>query len=342
MQLSDILGDPNWFPVHFDLQKDTLTFLHTNRDKLSNGAFLDQRFYNQDDRFQPVRLSDALKANVPSGQPIHWIFHTAFCASTLMARALDVPGKVLALKEPDILMQLTNAVRMAHRNNQPLQPVLQLRDLILSLLARRFHPDEAILIKPTNPANLIIPDIMARGENALFMTSPLETFLISILRKGEEGAAFMRNLYNIFNLDGTGLSKISERDALRFTDMQIAALVWQHQHEDMTAAAIQQPSLVRAIEGLAFPEDRLPYMRAVSTFLGLSLTEADLQANAEGPVFAEHSKFAGQGFDTSAREQEIATLKAMHGDRLKATLDWQAKLDLGRDYKYLPAQSLLQ
>ena len=35
--------------------------------------------------------------------PIHFIFHSAFCASTMLVRALDVPGSAMGISEPVIL-----------------------------------------------------------------------------------------------------------------------------------------------------------------------------------------------------------------------------------------------
>ncbi|MEM1037173.1 MAG: hypothetical protein AAGI14_10480 [Pseudomonadota bacterium] len=340
MQAADILSDPHWFPVHFDLQQDTLTFLQTTRDSLSKGAFLDHRFYQQTDRFHKVRLSHALNCPLER-HDMSWIFHTAFCASTLMARALDVHGKTLALKEPDILMQLANTLRMAKREGRSLDAIKPVCDCIFSLLSRRFSDQERVLIKPTNPANFLMTFVLGRGDPALFMTSPLKVFLTSILRKGEEGAAFIRSLYNIFALDGTGLSKISERDALRFTDMQITAMIWQHQHEDMTDVAKMYPDQVRAIDGLSFPLDPTRHMKAASDFLKLGLGDEDIAQNANGTVFEQNAKFSDQSFDTATRDAENARLENMFADRLTATINWQAKLDLGRDYTYLPAAPLL-
>ncbi|MEL7231893.1 MAG: hypothetical protein AAGJ85_05225 [Pseudomonadota bacterium] len=340
MQATDLLKDPHWFPVHFDFGQDTLTFLKTTRDALSKGSFLDQRFFLPDDRFQAVRLSQALQAHIPR-QPISWIFHSAYCASTLMARALDVNGKTLALKEPDILMQLSNAFRMARRANLDTRDIERVRNLIFALLSRRFSPDERIIIKPANPANYLLQDVLSCGEKALLMTSDLETFLTSVLRKGGDGTSFMRVLYNIYTLDGTGLSKISERDALRFTDLQVAAIIWQHQHEDLTAAAKIYPDQTRAINGLAFLPDRLKYMRAASDFLSMNLTDRDLETNVNGPVFTRNAKFSDQTFDNAEREAQNARLQETFADRLKSTIDWQSKLDLGRGYTYLPAKPLL-
>jgi hypothetical protein len=342
MTPQDILHDPHWFPVQFDLNADTVTFLKTDREQLSAGSFLDQRFYRADDTFQAVRLSDAFKLVSGGGETdLKWIFHSAFCCSTLISRALDAPGKVLALKEPDILMQLANTKRMADRNGHSQQQVAAIEALVLSLLSRRFSDQEQVLIKLTNPANFLMPRIMSSGTNAVVMTSSLEEFLISVIRKGEECMSFVRILFNIFHLDGTGLSKISERDALKLTDLQIAALVWQHQHEDLTGVSQMHPSKVRAVHGLQFPDNREQVMRAARDFLGLNLSNEDIATNANGPLFARHSKYEGESFDAGVRLDEIEQIKNDNADRLSRVMDWQSKIDLGRPYRYLPAPSLV-
>lgn len=342
MTPQDILFDPHWFPVHFDINADTITFLKTDRDQLSAGSFLDQRFYRQEDIFQAVRLSDALQiVKGADGKDIEWIFHTAFCCSTLIARALDVPGKVLALKEPNILMQLSNAQRMASTSGHTPEQIRRLHDLIMALLGRRFAKNEKILIKPSNAANYIMPQVLSSGARSIFMTSSLEAFLISVIRKGEECLSFVRILFNIFHLDQTGLSKISERDALKLTDLQIAALVWQHQHEDMTVASNAHGANIRAVHGLEFPENRQTVMRAANDFLNLNLSDAEIEANANGPLFARHSKYEGESFDAGIRADEVAQVRNDNADRIQSVMGWQSKIDLGRPYKYLPATPLI-
>ena len=43
-------------------------------------------------------------------RPIHFIFHTGYCCSTLLCRALDVPGVSMALKEPQIMYAISEPV----------------------------------------------------------------------------------------------------------------------------------------------------------------------------------------------------------------------------------------
>lgn len=338
--MQGLLADPHWFPVHFDLGADSLTLLKTSRDALSAAPFLDQRFYSNSDVFQTIRLSDAVDANVDHAQ-LSWIFHTAFCCSTLMARALDVDGKVLALKEPDILMQLANARRMANQNGHSEKQISDLESLILNLLGRRFSSGEQVVIKPTNPANPVIKIALSRGDSCLLMTSPLSEFLISVVKKGEGCRGFVRTLYNIFSLDGTGLSQLPHRQAMTFTDLQVAALVWQHQLEELTASAEQYPHDVRAIDGTLFPNEPETYLAAASEFLGLGFDEADLQSQISGPVFKTNAKFSGESYDSNVRSNEAEHVRTTHREALEAVLSWQSSINLGRVYKFLPASALV-
>ncbi len=336
----DLLRDPVWFPIAFDLKADTLQVLKTSRQALSEAAFLDQRFYPETPQIQSIRLSDALN-HKHSLNPVSWIFHTAFCCSTLMARALDIPGHSLALKEPDILMQLANARRMAGQNGTSAEQVQALEGLVVSLLGRRFAPSEAIVIKPTNSTNPLIELALQRNEPCLFMVAPLEVFLISIIKKGEAGRGFVRTLYNIFSLDPASLSQIPQRQAMTFTDLQVAALVWHHQVQHMTSCANRAGGQIRAMDGTELPGDPAPFLSAAAALFELGWSPEQAAAQAAGAVFSRNSKFDDQAYDAGARTSEIESVRTAHLEAIDTTLRWAKSLNLGGPHKMLPAASLL-
>ncbi len=334
------LPDPTWFPIGFDLKADTLTFLKTDRQALSGAAFLDQRFYPSTPEIKAIALTAAMQKPVKS-DPVNWIFHTAFCCSTLMARALDIPDKSLALKEPDILMQLANARRMAAQTGTSEKTLTALEALVLNLLGRRFSPEEAIIIKPTNPANPLIDLALSRGETCLFMVSSLEDFLISVIKKGEACRSFVRTLYNIFALDPSSLSRIPQRQALTFTDLQIAALVWHHQVQHMTTSAQHAAPIIRAMEGTRLPIEPAPCLSAAAQLFDLGWTESEVISQVAGPVFQQNSKFDDQSYDASMRTAEADSIRATYSEAIDATLKWAANINLGGTIRMLPAQPLL-
>ena len=339
--VATLLRDPHWFPVAFDLNANTLTLWKTDRDALSQAAFLDQRAYSRDSVFQTVPLAAALEAGSPTAS-INWIFHSAFCCSTLLARALDIPNKSLALKEPDILMQLANARRMAASTGLK-EPVLQkLEQFILNLLGRRFNANEAIVIKPTNAANPVMQLAVARGEACMFAVSPLQDFLISVIKKGEACRSFMRTLYNIFVLDPLGLAQIPARQAMTFTDLQVTALVWHHQLQFMTGTADKaSKGPVKALDGTQLPANPAPYLMAAAAHFGLDWEPGDAQAQATGPVFQRNSKFEDQTYDVNVRREEAAVLLTAHREAIDVTLKWAGTLNLGGRIAMLPAPALV-
>lgn len=135
-----------------------------------------------------------------------------------MARALDIPGQSLALKEPDILMGLAHAYRMA-KIDPARRKVDQSRDLVLRLLARPHQGNEQILVKLTNTANNLAPMMAASDARIILLYGDLKGFLVSVLKKGEACKAFVRKQYSIFALDPEGVSGIPERQALGLTDL---------------------------------------------------------------------------------------------------------------------------
>ena len=56
-------------------------------------------------------IAELRGTEAPAVPPPQYIFHSAFAASTLLARALDVPGVAMGLKEPAILNELAEAMR---------------------------------------------------------------------------------------------------------------------------------------------------------------------------------------------------------------------------------------
>lgn len=337
---SEILNDPHWFPAALDAASRTMTFLRTDRAALSAAPFLDERFTQTQKNPVTLPLSDVFAHTPQASAPPHWIFHTAFCCSTLMARAMDVPGHSLSLKEPGILMGLANANRVAQQQGLSAKDLRQLTDAVFALLARRFSPSEAIIIKPTNPANPVAADALAQGHRAIFMVSELKDFLISVLKKGEACKAFMRTLYNIFALDPAPLGKIPQRQALTFTDLQITTLVQQHQMEFMTGLGQTFAAQTRAFDGNKLPANPQAFLEAAAHHFDLGWTSTTAEQQASSEVFSRNSKFDDEMYSGDARAEDAAEIEAIHSEALSVTLQWAATLTLGGRSNMPPATPL--
>jgi hypothetical protein len=336
--LTELLKNPEWFPIGLSQDYRTIRFGRVARDDLAHEAFLDQRMSGSVKAVQehPVRDIVAQAGEFPAELPV-FVFHSAFCCSTLLARAFDAPGRCLSLKEPDVLMGLANALRM---QNDPAANKELLR-VVLGLLARRFKPGESILIKPTNSANRLLAHVLDLGAPVLILYGDLRSFLVSVIKKGEECKAFIRTQYNIFSLDDGGLAGIPPRQAMTFTDLQVATLVWRHQLEMFQRELTQRASdNIASLDFRRLLEAPAATLEAVARHLGLPHDRAMLDDIACGPVFAQNSKFSDRVYDSGQRARDEASLEQQHADALEKIDEWAKSLNLGMGFDLPLARQL--
>lgn len=325
-----IAADPTYLPDALDANRRMIRFAKISRQALAKEPFLDQRKNGAVTEWAEARIDDLLPHLSPAPPPA-LILHSAFCGSTLIARALDAPGTCLSLKEPNILMDLVNARRVT--------PALQsgkafdeIANAIAGLISRRHQPNEAIVIKPTNSASPIADPPAFRAASKLYLYGSLREFLLSLLKKGEEARAFVRQQYNIFSLDRTGLSGIEPRRAMGMTDLQVAALVWRHQLEEF-ARRLKDDARAASVDYATMIEDPARSIGAIAKHLSLPLAEADIEKAATGPIFKTNSKFANEDFDAGVRERENAEVAARYAKEISLIEGWIAPISLGVEMK---------
>lgn len=315
------VADAAWHAHRYDAAADTIRFVHADRAAHRAAPFLRDVYLPESDRPSIVPRAEA-RAMSPEPAPLHFIFHTGYCCSTLLARAFDAPGHAMGLKEPLILNDLAS---LGVADPARLPDVL---DDALTLLARPFAPGEAVIVKPSNVANnLIAPILAARPEaRALLIHAPLRAYLPSIANKGMVGRGWVRMLLNLLirerriNLDYT------PEQLLELTDLQVAALGWLAQQMQLQHIALAQGrARVATIDSDALLADPAAALARVDALFGTGLGEAGARAIAEGPVFATNAK-TGEVYGAQARAAEQAAVTAAHGDEIAAVADWAEAL----------------
>src|SRR5205085_7809480 len=97
---NSVAADPDWLPHSFDASGDALTFVHVPRGARDKLTFLSDEHYKGQFAKQSFPFASVSSiAEQPARAPLHFIFHSSFCCSTLLAKALDLPGQSLALRE---------------------------------------------------------------------------------------------------------------------------------------------------------------------------------------------------------------------------------------------------
>jgi len=321
----DVLRDPRWLPMGIDADAARVRFVRADDALVRDATFLGAGFA----RDLPSAELDAaaVRSATLDDHPASWIWHTAFCRSTLLARALDHPGACRALREPALLMDLANLQRVPPRHG-PLDPAL--RDAAFALLARRVQPAERVLVKPTNAANnLLAPLLAARpADRVLLLHSSLEDFLLSLARKGQQGATFVRHLLKVLLLDAGG-SGLPPQQLLELTDLQVVALTWRVQLEALARAAAPHPDRVRVLDSTRLLTAPQATLRAAAEWLALPLDAATRAAIVAGPVFAHDAKGTRGAYDLDAYAAERSAARAALGPDLELVLEWSRGLSHG-------------
>lgn len=320
-----------YFLQELDLSRRECAFLQLPPGAYRASAFLDHRI--QSEQRDPIRIPlDAMvrlrrELEVSAARPpINYIFHTAFCCSTLVSRSLDLEGACSGLREPPVLMQLANGKRTAAPGWH------EALDTALFLLAKCRAADEAVLIKPTNAANNLAEEVLAMPGTGgvLLLHSSLKYFLVSILKKGEQGRAFVRQLFAVIRADSERTRSLDPEALSRLTDLQIAAFAWCAQVDNYLRLLERFPERrIATLDCDAFLASPLETLVKLCAFFGIEADKDRLAQVVAGPVFSKSSKNTADDYDAEVRETEYQQVLEANRGGVEAILDWSTRLRPG-------------
>ena len=251
--VSAIVDDAEWLAHRYDPGHDAFHFRRVARAARASVPFLIDAHLGEAAAPVILRRSDCLGAMGAPPAPLHFIFHSAYCASTMLTHALDQPGVAASLSEPVLLNDM---IGWRRRGAAP-RDHGRVMDGALAMLGRGFAPGEAMVVKPSNIFNpLARGALMLRPEaRAILLYAPLRAFLLSVARKGIWCRLWCRELLESYLADGFVELGFEPRDYFRQSDLQVAAAM-DHLHlaGDRTAIA-GHPALGRnSKSGAAFAE----------------------------------------------------------------------------------------
>jgi hypothetical protein len=316
-------ANPEWLAHRYHPGEDAVHLLPVPRSLHRRVTFLTDEYLPRELEPMIVRRADAM-AGAPSPAPLHFVFHSAFCCSTVLARAFDRPGWTMGLKEPIILNDI---VGWRRRGDRGPDMAAVLNDA-LTLLSRPFAPGEAVVIKPTNIVNGLAAAMltMRPQANALLLHAPLKVYLGSIARKGIDGRLWVRNLLLGLLDDKLVDLGFGPRDFIGQTDLQVAAVGWLAQHAIFQGLVQRFGAVrVRTIDSETLMRDPATTMRRLADLYGLPLDAEGLRAIVDGPAFTRHSK-TGDSFAVADRARELDNTATAHTDEIEKVAYWAEKV----------------
>ena len=311
------LADTRLLAHRYDDARDDVHFLHVPWADRREMPFLSDEAVRDKG---PIRVipAAALSPSDVVAAPVHFIFHSAFCASTWLLRVLEQAG-TSALSEPQILNDLIGALR----RGKPGADIARVLDIALALSARPEPPGQAVVIKPSNLVNHLAKAMMALrpDSKAVFLFAPLDIFLASVARKGLWCRLWVRELLG-YQLDlGMIDMGFSTRDYLGMSDLQVAALGWMTQFQLFeTLETASQGRLLRVDSEMLTQQPEISLERICGHF-GIALEAEAFEQLLHSPVVNRHSKF-GHSFSADDRLAERRQTLAAHGDEIEKVAHW--------------------
>ncbi len=315
----EILRDPAWLPHRYDETSDKFRFRAVTRDVHRGATFLTDEHLGPAEREFAIPAAAIDRSDLPS-VPLHFVFHSAYCCSTLIARMFDAPGHAMGLKEPVVLNDM---VGWRRRGAKPQKIAAEL-DRALGLLSRPFDDDRAVVVKPSNIVNSLAPAILGLRPQAraILLYAPIEDFLASIAVKGLWGRRWVRQALVGQMQDGVLAQQFAPEEMFELTDLQVAALGWLSHHRiyAQTRDRFGTDRIVICDSRSLLAKPALTVERFFGHFeLGLDAAERD--AIATGPAFTQNSKDRTR-YSRDAREKQLASTREANSDEIAKVAEW--------------------
>jgi hypothetical protein len=291
ISVQDLAEDPSLFLLA--LEPRAAHFQRMSRDEFHRSIFLDKRIAGAaESRFQvPIDIIRHQQWPEPSSRPVGLIFHVAHCGSTLLARALDLPGRSLVLREPTAIRRLGVEARATGTVD---------RDILrfaLSLLGKRWDGDAPVVVKANVPANFIADEILAiEGDvPAILLYLPLNNYVAAVMRT-EAHAKWVDTVFEELRLADSGwiasgnpASTPERAGCLWYAQMQIFAEV------------IATNPRARSLDAHMLFERPAETVHQAAELFGIAISTEEAEEIAAGDIFATYSKNPTLDYDLEVR-----------------------------------------
>lgn len=325
MPADRLFATPDLYVRELDPALGEAVAVPMTRDAYARSSFLDHRAQaaGPERRLQLDDLRARYEAEAPAPRPLRFVFHTAFCGSTLLCRALDRPGACLAYKEPLLLHQLSAFRRHPAPETAALAGPDWLR-LALALLERTYAPGEVALVKPSDSCVNLAPALMAAHPDAraLVLYMPLEAFLLTMLKLPRR-ITYLRSLLPRARADLHARGLLTGVRPETLSDAHAAAYVWlglmYPYHELLSDDRLP----VRSLDAALLFDRPLDVVDAAARFFDLPFSPGTLREVAAG-VLGRHAKRPDEAFDRDAFAASKARLAHILAPEIEAGIAWAA------------------
>lgn len=328
--LDAIVASPRFYPTELKLtdRPPTISFVEATQDAYRNSSFLDHRMHREPDQKTFVcgarELLDRYRGAPPGD--VAFIFHVAFCCSTLLARYLELLPGTFVLKEPFLPTQLAEWNRAPWPSGSDFYSKEAMR-LCVHLMARTFKPQDRVIAKLADQCNAIAGAlVVASGApKAVFIGLELRSFLLAGL-KTDQRRAWVRRRAELAALD-VAPSLLDDTDPKTLDDAQSCAYLWLANGVLLQKLIIEVGrDRVLVVDGESISDNPDHAVRQTAGWLGLSPSDPDLRIAIGNETASRYSKDPSQEFSREHRQADLAAIYAKFGHEVESGLRWAAEI----------------
>jgi hypothetical protein len=336
--VKDVAIDPNFLAYKFDFDSECVEFIPISNQQLREVSFLRRNVFADNLQTVMVPIAELMELVTKSKNLLvdhapSFIFHTAFCSSTFMSRCLDIQGKTVCLREPQILLDAANAKRLNWRSRDGKTDYRHLIKLSLALLLKHRQERDGsasrLIIKPINSVNNIVPEILESSpqSRALMMYTDIRNFMLSTLNKREAGTRTVRAMFDLVRCDFPHLAKLSISNAVHMTDLKMILTLWRLQIQQ--AAGVMQhmegKKSIASLHAETLIENPAISLQSANRFLQLNLSEGQIKEVVQSDGMYRDAKDQTQRFSVAGRLQKYQVIEEYFGEDIENALKWMRR-----------------
>ncbi len=324
---SGFAASARWHLYDFNTQAGEATLVRLEESSYRQTAFLDQRLLplaHAQEQLALLALRDGLRDAPPAPSLAACIFHLGHCGSTLLSRALAASPRVLPLREPLTLRQLSAALHAAPAG-QPPPAWPGLLDMVLTAHARVFQPGQRAMLKATSTCNnLIAPTLQARPHcPAILMYVRLEDYLAGMLGK-LQAPADLHGLLHHRLADWQQLAGAPVLNADALDEPQLAALAWLTGMQHLDGAHQQFGDRTRLLDFEQFLAQPEHHLAELARFTGLE-QESTTLLTAWPDIATSYSKKTDEPYSAFNRRKTLQRGRSLRAGDIRAGLAWASQ-----------------
>jgi hypothetical protein len=333
----ELFRSPDFYPLKMDFDNGMVSFVPMSRATYKASSFLDGRTQPTSSERYDIPAADLLlaAAELPStANRVHYIFHAAFCCSTLLARYLELIPPCFVLKEPLFLTQMAvvrprpMAAHSVWTNDGALDPAewTPLLDLCARLLGRGYAPEDIVAIKVNDICNSLGELLLARdaGSKAVFVTIGLKDFLL-VLLKSPDRRQWLRGRLLKAQKDAAIIPELAGFDPVQMSDAEGGAYLWALNEALRARLCSLSQSRVLTLPGEEISDAPAGAVRAVANHFCLPDKEGWPKDIFRGATAASYAKDPSRAYDARSRQKELKTLQKQIGAEADRGVEWAAK-----------------